>query len=129
LWRSKNNAQRLADVLSLGALLTTAVYLLFPALVNWATVPLPLWLRGMGGGVALAGFALLQWAHHTLRRNWSAAWIRHPMYTAFLLILAAPFFLSANVLLGSLWILGAFIEIRSRIAFEENLLAQTFGAE
>ena len=39
----------------------------------WASLPLPLWLRWVGVGLGLSGFALLQWAQNTLGANWSDA--------------------------------------------------------
>lgn len=143
--RPKDVGQTVANALSLGALLTTVLYLAWPVAVDWAALPLPVAVRAGGLGVALAGFALLQWAHHTLSRNWSDAprlmahqtltvngpyrWVRHPIYTAFLLILSTPLLLTANWLVGGLWLASTLIEVYSRIAFEEHLLAETFGTD
>jgi protein-S-isoprenylcysteine O-methyltransferase Ste14 len=133
----------LASVLSLVALLATAIYLVAPGWVAWARLPLPVWLRWVGLGVVLAGFALLQWSHNALSRNWSDQprlladqtlvtsgpyrRVRHPIYTAFLLILSAPALLSANWLVGLAWIGSTALEVASRVRFEEALLAETFG--
>lgn len=141
--RPKDLWQALAGWLSAGAFLASLAYFIFPAAVQWAVAPFPAWLRGVGLGLALAGFALLQWAQITLGRNWSDAprllqyqtltttgpyrWIRHPIYSAFLLILSAPLFLTANGLIGLLWLTSTAIEIASRVAFEEGMLAETFG--
>jgi len=143
--RPQDGWQMAANLLSLGALLSTALYLVLPLAVQWAALPLPTEARLVGLGLALAGFGVLQWAHNSLSQNWSDAprlmqhqtltthgpyrWVRHPIYTAFLLILSAPLFLSANWLVGGLWIASTFIEVRSRIAFEEQLLAETFGSD
>jgi len=69
-------------------------------------------ILGGGLGMALAGFALLRWSHQALGKNWSDRpritqgqqlvsegpyrRIRHPIYTAFLLILGSSLFVSAN---------------------------------
>jgi protein-S-isoprenylcysteine O-methyltransferase Ste14 len=141
--REKSTAQTVAGGLSALALLATAIYLIAPALVDWAALPFPGWLRWLGVGVALSGFALLQWAHHALSRNWSDRprllsgqalvttgpyrWVRHPIYTAFLIILSAPLLLTANWLVGLLWIGSTALEVVSRVRYEEALLADAFG--
>jgi protein-S-isoprenylcysteine O-methyltransferase Ste14 len=53
--------------------------------------------------------------------------IRHPIYTAFFLILGSTFFISANWLVGISWISMTLLEIFSRINFEENLMLEYFG--
>ena len=53
--------------------------------------------------------------------------IRHPIYTAFLLILGSTLFISANWLIGLCWIGMTVLEIVSRIQFEESLLVEYFG--
>lgn len=143
--REKTALQKLIEVLNMLALLATAVYLIAPQWLAWAALPFPDWLRWGGVAVALAGFALLQWSHSALSRNWSDTprllaeqalvtggpyrWIRHPIYTAFLLILSAPLLLSANWLVGGLWIAATALEVGSRVRFEEALLAEQFGEQ
>jgi protein-S-isoprenylcysteine O-methyltransferase Ste14 len=135
--------QLIVAALNLFALLATGIYLLNPIWLAWASLEFPAWLRESGFALALAGFALLRWAHSALARNWSDQprllagqtltiegpyhWIRHPIYTAFLLILSAPLFLSANWLLGSLWIVSTVLEILSRVRYEEGLMLDRFG--
>jgi protein-S-isoprenylcysteine O-methyltransferase Ste14 len=69
-------------------------------------------------GVALAGFALLEWSHRSLGAEWSEQprltqsqrlvqsgpyrWVRHPIYCSFLLILGSTLLISANALVGLL---------------------------
>jgi len=128
------------SALALGA---TAVYLIAPRLVAWAALPFPDRLRWAGAILALGGFALLQWSHAALSRNWSDQprlladqqlvtdgpyrRMRHPIYTAFLLILSAPLFLSANWLVGLAWLASTGLEVTSRVRYEEALLTQQFG--
>lgn len=134
-----------AGVLSLLALLASAIYIVSPRWLAWAVLPLPSWLRWGGLALVVIGFALLQWAHVALSRNWSDAprlmegqtlttrgpyrWIRHPMYSAFLLILSAPLLLSANWLVGLPWIAATALDVAGRIRFEEGVLADAFGVE
>ncbi len=143
--RQQNRLLVIANMLSIPALAATILYLATPRWMAWSSLPFPAWLRWGGVAVAVAGFALLQWAHLTLSRNWSDTprlveaqvlitqgpyrWIRHPIYTAFLLIMGAILLLSANWFLGLLWIGLTAIEIASRISFEESLLAQNFDGQ
>ena len=119
------------------------MYAIHPTWLAWSSLLLPLWLRWGGIGMALLGFALLQWAQNTLGKNWSDTprmikeqslitsgpyqYIRHPIYTAFLLILGSTFFSAANWLIGLAWIGMTALEVASRIGFEENLMLEYFG--
>jgi protein-S-isoprenylcysteine O-methyltransferase Ste14 len=105
-------ANQLASLLALPAFLSTIIYVIAPARMSWSALPLPAWLRSLGVGVALGGFALLQWSQRSLGTNWSDAprlvadqemvalgpyrWIRHPIYAAFLLILGSFLLISAK---------------------------------
>ena len=132
-----------ASLLGVAALVATVVYLAYPKLMSWSSVPMPAWLRWSGVAVAVSGFVLLQWAHHALGRNWSDAprlqtehtlvtsgpyrWIRHPIYTAFLLILSTPLLISANWFIGLVWIAMTVLDVIRRIRIEEALLISRFG--
>lgn len=138
-------ATKAASLLGIAALLSTVVYCLAPDWMAWASLPLPIWLRWSGVGLALGGFALLQWSQETLGRNWSDTprliaqqtlvtngpyrWIRHPIYTAFLLILSAPVLISANWFVGGAWLGMTVVDAWARMRFEEAILFQTFGEE
>lgn len=54
-----------ATILAMPALLSTLIYIIYPAWMAWATLAFPIWLRWLGVGVALGGFVLLQWAQQT----------------------------------------------------------------
>lgn len=141
--REEGLASKLAALLSVAGFVATLIYVINPQWVAWAALSLPLWLRWMGPGIALTGFVLLQWAQNTLGKNWSDTprmmkaqvlitsgpyqFIRHPIYTAFILILGSTFFISANWLIGLSWIGMAVLEIASRIGFEESLMLEYFG--
>jgi protein-S-isoprenylcysteine O-methyltransferase Ste14 len=135
--------QKVESILSLLGLLAVAVYVLSPTRMGWAALPLSAWLRWSGVGVALLGFGLLQWSHFALGRNWSDTprlmkeqtlttsgpyrWIRHPIYTAFLLIMGATLLISANWWIGGLWIGATALNIVGRIRFEEAAMLSRFG--
>lgn len=134
---------KLAATLSLIGFIAMIVYLLNPKWLAWASLSLPLWARWTGVGIALVGFALLQWAQVTLGRSWSDTprmlkeqalitsgpyqFIRHPIYTAFILILGSTLFVSANWLIGLTWAGMTVLDIASRISFEESLMVEYFG--
>jgi protein-S-isoprenylcysteine O-methyltransferase Ste14 len=137
------DSEKLANLLSLVALLSSLLFILAPSWVAFAAFSAPSWLRWLGVVIALAGFGMMQWAQTSLGKNWSDTpvqlrghslttngpyrWIRHPIYTAFLTILTAPLFITANWLVGLSWILGTFIDINARIAAEEGMLRETFA--
>ena len=136
-------ASRFASALSIGALASTAAYLIDPRWIAWASLPLPPWSRWFGVGLAIAGFGLLEGSHRSLGREWSEQprltqsqrlvqggpyhWIRHPIYTSFLLILGSTLLITANGLIGLLWILSVGIDAAVRIRYEESLMSARFG--
>jgi protein-S-isoprenylcysteine O-methyltransferase Ste14 len=141
--REEGVASTVAGLLSLVGFVTITAHVANPAWMQWADLPFPTWLRWTGVGIALLGFGLLQWAQNTLGRNWSDTprmlkeqtlimtgpyhYVRHPIYTAFILILGSTFFISANWMIGLAWIAMAVLEIASRIQFEESLMIEYFG--
>jgi len=131
--REEGLASKIAGLLGLVGFITVTVYAIKPVWLSWAALPLPLWLRWTGIGIALLGFGLLQWAQTTLGRSWSDTprrpyqFIRHPIYTAFLLILGSTLFISSNWLIGLAWIGMTLLELASRIRFEEGLMLEYFG--
>jgi protein-S-isoprenylcysteine O-methyltransferase Ste14 len=141
--REEGLDSKIAGVLGVIGFLAVLIYAINPTWLSWASLTLPLWLRWTGVGMALLGFALLQWAQNTLGKNWSDTprmikeqslitngpyrFIRHPIYTAFLLILGSTLFISANWLIGLAWIGMTAVEVVSRIGFEEHLMLEYFG--
>jgi protein-S-isoprenylcysteine O-methyltransferase Ste14 len=95
--------------------------------------------------MALVGFALLQWAQVSLGKSWSDTprmmkeqtlitsgpyrTIRHPIYSAFILILGSTLFISSNWLIGLCWAGMTVLEVASRIGFEESLMLEYFGEQ
>jgi len=136
---------KIAGVLGLFGWIAVIISAIQPGWIGWAALPLPLWLRWTGVGLALLGFVLLQWAQNTLGKNWSDTprmiraqslvtsgpyrFIRHPIYTAFLLILGSTLFISSNWFAGLAWIGMTVLEVASRVHFEESLLLEYFGEQ
>jgi protein-S-isoprenylcysteine O-methyltransferase Ste14 len=141
--REQGLVSKLAGILGMVGFIAVVTYVLKPDWLSWATLPFPLWLRWAGVVIALLGFALLQWAQGTLGKSWSDTprmikeqklvtggpyqFIRHPIYTAFILILGSAPFISANWLIGIAWIGMTLLEVASRIGFEESLMLEYFG--
>ena len=141
--REEGFVTKLAEVFSLIGFVAMIAYVINPQWLSWASLSFPLWLRWLGVGIALIGFALLQWAQVTLGRSWSDTprmlkdqalitsgpyqFIRHPIYTAFILILGSTLFISSNWLIGFTWAGMTVLDIASRIGFEESLMLEFFG--
>lgn len=143
--RATGLASNLAGLLSLVGFVAIIAQTAKPEWIAWADLPFPAWLRWVGLALALLGFGLLQWAQNTLGQNWSDTprmmreqslvtsgpyqFIRHPIYTAFVLILGSTLLISANWFLGLAWVGMTIIEVASRIGFEEGLMIEYFGDE
>jgi len=141
--REASRTSGVANVLFLVGVAATIGYIAVPSWVAWASLPLPAVLRWVGVGVALLGFGLLQWAQQVLGKNWSDTprllkehtltvkgpyrAMRHPIYTAFFLILGSTLLISANALVGLAWLLATVLDVLSRVRYEEALMVETFG--
>ena len=117
-------------------------WMINPAWLAWASVPLPLWARWTGVGLFGVGCALLMWTFrclgsnltdtvvtrqsHTLVVHGPYRWIRHPLYAAAALLIVGISLVTANwfLLVTGVVVLSLLI-IRTR-AEEENLVAR-FG--
>ena len=134
-------ALRLAGLAGTAGLIA---YLIDPAYMAWAAVPLPVWLRWTGVGLALIAGSLLVWMFRTLGRNLTDTvvtrkqhtlvttgpyrWVRHPMYAS------AALAIVGNSLVAAIWFIFAagclalsLLVIRTRKE-EQNLIAK-FGDE
>lgn len=141
--REKGIISKLAGLLGMIGFVALLAYLINPVWLRWAHLSFPPWLRWTGVGMAILGFALLQWAQFTLANSWSDTprmmkgqtlitsgpyrFIRHPIYSAFLLILGSTLFISSNWLIGLCFAGMTIIEIISRIAFEGTIMLEYFG--
>jgi len=117
-------------------------YLIKPARMAWAAVPLPVWLRWTGVGLALIAGSLLVWMFRTLGRNLTDTvvtrkqhtlvtngpyrWVRHPLYSSAALAIIGNSLIAANWFIfvaGCLVLLMLVIRTRKE---EQNLIAK-FG--
>ena len=122
---------------------TLFAYLFLTRWVMWAALPMPAWVRWIGAGLGVLALLLFAWVHRSLGANFSNSvhvreghtlvtggpyrWARHPMYTAFHLIHAAAFLLTANWFIGLTWIGGLTVVIALRLREEERVMIETFG--
>ncbi|PKN92328.1 MAG: hypothetical protein CVU44_14405 [Chloroflexi bacterium HGW-Chloroflexi-6] len=124
------------------AYLVLPIYFLTPW-VDFAHISMPVWLRWAGLIVTCGGIGLFGWAHQALGLNWTAVlalsekhalvtsgpyrYIRHPMYTAFFVIGFGFLFLSANALVGVVYLGPLLLMYLSRFSAEEQMMIERFG--
>ena len=141
--REEGLASKIAGLLGMAGFIAVLAFAINPKWLAFASLAFPTWLRWSGIGIAILGFALLQWAQMTLANSWSDTprmmkeqtlitsgpyrTIRHPIYTAFILILGSTLFISSNWLIGLCWLGMTTLEVISRIGFEESLMLEFFG--
>ena len=105
-------------------------YLINPALMHWASVPLPDWLRWMGIVAGVACWWLMYWTLSNLGKNLTDTvvrrtgatlitsgpyrWIRHPFYTTVALQLLTATLLAANWAFGLLSLMVMALLVRHR---------------
>src|SRR6476646_11459021 len=115
-----------------------------PQRVRWSFVSMPGWLRIGGLLLGALGLLLLWRSHAAMGRNFRPtleispqqelvtsgpyAFVRHPLYAAFLLMLASTGLLSSNWFIGVVGVLLIASITVVRIPAEEALLSQRFGA-
>jgi protein-S-isoprenylcysteine O-methyltransferase Ste14 len=119
-------------------------YMIQPMWMAWSSVPIPIWLRWIGVGVAGSSFILKTWTFHALGKNLTDTvvtreehslvthgpyrLIRHPFYTSFAMDVVGVSLLAANwsfLLLGAL-VFGVLVV---RTQQEEEKLTDRFGQE
>lgn len=133
----------LTRIMTLSVALPALLWLGTPT-ISFAQTPLPEAVSWLGYVTALAGVGLLAWAHDTLGRNFSPwleirgdhalvtngpyRWVRHPIYSAGLLLVLGTGLTSANLLVLAGPALGLAVLLALRLPDEEAMLASTFGA-
>ena len=129
---------------ALGQFVIPAIYAFTgqPAVADIVFVPLVAW----AGVVALvAALVLFRVTHKQLGRNWSIsletraqhtlvtsglyAWVRHPMYSSFLLSAIAQILLLQNWISGPAGVVGLGVLFFFRVNREEALMTETFGQQ
>jgi len=129
-------------VLTILAYTGLCAYLLAPTSMSWSRIDLPETVRSLGIGLAALGVGGLLWAFRHLGHNLVAAaapdiaptlittgpyrWVRHPMYSAWVIMLLGYGLLAANwaVTLAAAAAFGAVVR---RTSGEESHLIELFG--
>lgn len=129
--------------LGLPMLGATLLYLVRPGLFSWASVELPESWRWLGGVLSSACLPLAWWIHRALGKNFSSdlrirsdhtlvtagpyRYVRHPMYSTFLLCFTGMLLLTANWFLAGVgWVVLVLVMIL-RTPQEERLMIEAFG--
>jgi len=123
--------------------LSLFIYTFYPAGIQWAQLPLPLWLRWVGVGLTTLSVLFIAWTNYALDKNFSTTlrvranhtlvmtgpyqWIRHPMYSAILVMLIGLGLLSANWFIGLSVLPFIVVIMVLRTRKEEAMLVDKFG--
>jgi protein-S-isoprenylcysteine O-methyltransferase Ste14 len=124
------------------AFILLPLYFLTPW-IDFASLPLSSGVRWAGGIITFIGLILFCWAHGALGQNWTAVLalsnehemvqngpyrhIRHPMYSAFFVIGIGFGMLSANWLIGAIYLVPLFVMYEARVSAEEQMMIERFG--
>lgn len=141
----KDEGYFFATVLRLAGLMlfvVTTAYLVFPAAVHWAMLPIPNSIRWLGVVAGAFSSMLMYWtlqalggnltdtvdirAKATLVTHGPYRWVRHPYYSTTAIVMASVTLLTANWLIGicSLVVLSM---LAIRTPKEERALVARFG--
>jgi protein-S-isoprenylcysteine O-methyltransferase Ste14 len=129
-------------IAGIGQFLIPAIYCLTsqPSFANVEFRPFFAWL---GVFVLVAALVLFRVTHKQLGRNWSItletrdhhalvtdglyAWVRHPMYSSFILMALAQLLLLQNLVAGPAGLIAIGILFFLRVPREEAVMIETFG--
>ena len=111
--------------------------------IDFAHMALPSGLRWIGALITGIGIVLFGWTHQVLGTNWTAVlalserqtlitsgpyhYVRHPMYSAFFIIGFGFLFLSANWLIGLVYMGSLLLMYLMRVSKEEDMMIERFG--
>lgn len=125
-------------------IIVAAMYLLNLQIIAWSYFPLPIELRYLGVSFGIVSIAYVFWAHRTLRENYSAmletaqdqelvrdgpyARVRHPIYSAHILLDIALVLISENWILLLIFIISMPFTYK-RMFNEEKMMVEQFGEE
>jgi protein-S-isoprenylcysteine O-methyltransferase Ste14 len=126
----------------LGLWISTFAYLLFPASVRWAAMPLPHWMRWLGAVTGAFCWFLMYWTLSSLGKNLTDTvvtrakatlvthgpyrWVRHPFYVTAGLLMLSVTLLTANWFIGLTGLLVLSL-LAARTRKEEQMLIDRFG--
>ncbi len=122
----------------------TLAYVIRPVSVQWATFPLPIWIRWLGIVTGVLCSFLMYWtlsslgknltdtvitrAEATLVTNGPYRWVRHPFYLTTALLMASVTVLAANWFIGASSVFVMTL-LTLRTPKEEQKLIEKFGQQ
>jgi protein-S-isoprenylcysteine O-methyltransferase Ste14 len=134
--------RHLQYVLGVPALVNLVLFSLDPDIWTNVFVPVSRYLEVVGGVVFNVAALTILWAHLALRRSWSAEletrpdhrlvetgpyrWIRHPLYSSYLLVTGGLFLMTGNWLVGGS-MFAYFLAVAARAWKEEEMLLDRLG--
>jgi protein-S-isoprenylcysteine O-methyltransferase Ste14 len=123
--------------------ITFILIIAYPSSTDWATFEMPLWLSIIGVIIGVMSLFLFVWVHLSLGkfftykiqivknqeliRKGPYKYVRHPMYSAFILLHISVILITYNWFIASTWSFGLFVVLIFRIKKEEELLLEKFG--
>lgn len=135
----------LRGVFGIPYMISLFTYMVYPPVLSWAAFPLPDGVRGIGAFLSLAVLPLILWVQVSLGSNFSTRihirdehtlitrgpyqWVRHPMYTVFMMQALGLLLLTANWFVGGVYIMALMMIIIIRTPFEENMMIEKFGEQ
>lgn len=124
-------------------MLLLLTYVIYPPLVAWSSLAVPLWARWLGVLVGLSATPLNLWVLSSLGKNVSETvltksnhklitggpyrWVRHPLYASSFTLLGGLSLVAANWLMAVLAVGAVALFSVVIIPLEENELLKKFG--
>jgi protein-S-isoprenylcysteine O-methyltransferase Ste14 len=132
------------SVAALTSIVFGAEYIFFAGAFSFAyALSYPDWIRWLGGLLLVGGVALLGIAHHHLGKSFHSLmvskeehtlvesgpyrWIRHPIYTAYLMAYVGGGLLASNWVLTIVPVTMYAILVGRRMGKEEKMMEELFG--
>ena len=134
------------SIAALTTLIFGAEYIFFPGTFSFTYIlDFPDWLRWFGVFTLTGGISLLSTAHYHLGKSFYSLvvskeehqlvtsgpyrWIRHPIYTAYLMNYVAGGLVASNLVLTFVPVIFFGLMIINRIPREEEVMREEFGQE
>ncbi len=141
--REKGWSLAAGSLAALTTLVFGAEYIFFPGAFAWAYIQYPDGLRWLGALALVVGITLLGVSHHHLGKSFHSLvvtkegqtfvdsgpyrWVRHPIYTAFLINYIGGGLLAGSWVLTLIPVLLFGIEVALRVESEEQAMLDQFG--
>jgi protein-S-isoprenylcysteine O-methyltransferase Ste14 len=151
VWQNRQNRSEpcwmdvIRFTLAFPYVIAVLIYLAKPELLAWANFALPEAARWLGLALTYASLPLAWWIHRNLGRNFSGElriipdhklvttgpyrYVRHPMYSMFVLTALGFLLLTANWFIGGPYLAVLILVMTLRTPKEEAMMLRAFGDE